>query len=83
MYKSCFKTEDSNTNCILENLIPQNYYKNNTYEIYYKCYRNCNKCNEYYDANNNNNMNCLECINGYHFVDGTNNCYDEILFMQK
>ena len=78
MYKLCFKTEDSNTNCILENLIPQNYYKNNTYEIYYKCYRNCNKCNEYYDANNNN-MNCLECINGYHFVDGTNNCYDETL----
>ena len=22
-------------------------------------------------------MNCLECINGYYFVDGTNNCYDK------
>ena len=71
-----FKTEDSNTNCILENLIPQNYLKNNTDEIYYKCHRNCKRCNDYYDANNNN-MNCLECINGYYFVDGTNNCYDK------
>ena len=31
-----FKTEDSNTNCILESLIPSNYYKNETDNIYYK-----------------------------------------------
>ena len=73
-----YKTEDSNTNFILENLIPQNYLKNNTDEIYYKCHRNCKRCNDYYDANNNI-MNCLECINDYYFVDGTNNCYNNTI----
>jgi len=73
-----YKTEDSNTNCILENLIPQNYLKNNSDEIYYKFHRNCKRCNDYYDTNNNN-MNCLECINDYYFVDGTNNCYNNTI----
>ena len=31
-----FKTEDSTTNCILESLIPDNYYKNEEDNIYYK-----------------------------------------------
>jgi len=31
-----YKTEDSNTNCILESLIPNNYHKNELDNIYYK-----------------------------------------------
>ena len=73
-YEGYFKTEDSNTNCILENLIPENYFKKND-NIYYKCYNNCKKCNNLFDAENNN-MNCLECINDYYFVYDENNCYD-------
>ena len=34
-----FKTEDSTTNCILESLIPDNYYKNEEDNIYYKKFR--------------------------------------------
>ena len=70
-----FKTEDSNTNCILESLIPENYFKNNTDNIYYKCYKYCKKCNNYF-IEENDNMNCIECINDYYFVYGTNNCYN-------
>ena len=51
-----FKTEDSNTNCIPINSIPENYYKNNTDNIYYKCYFTCSKCDIRYESNNN--MNC-------------------------
>ena len=70
-----YKTEDSNTNCILESLIPQNYIKNNSDNVYYKCHKNCKKCIDFYDANTNN-MNCLECINEHFFVHETNNCYN-------
>ena len=31
-----YKTEDSDSNCIIENLIPSNHYKNGTDNIYYK-----------------------------------------------
>ena len=68
-----FKTEDSDTNCILENLIPENYYKSNN--IYYHCYINCKKCNNSFDSINNE-MNCITCIENYYFIYGTNNCYD-------
>ena len=67
-----FKTEDSDTNCILESLIPENYYKNNN--IYYHCYINCKKCDNSFDSINNE-MNCISCIDNYYFVYGTNNCY--------
>ena len=70
-----FKTEDSNINCILENLIPENYFKNNSDNIYYKCYSNCKKCDNYFNEIKNN-MNCLECIQDYYFVNETKNCYD-------
>lgn len=70
-----FKTEDSNTNCILESLIPENYFKNNSDNIYYKCYSSCQKCTEYYDSLNND-MHCTECITDFYFVYGTNNCYE-------
>ena len=70
-----YKTEDSNTNCILESLIHENYYKNPSDNIYYHCYTSCKKCSDYYDSDTNN-MNCLECINDYFFIYGTNNCYD-------
>ena len=67
-----FKTEDSDTNCILESLIPENYYKSNN--IYYHCYINCKKCDNSFDSINNE-MNCISCIENYYFVYGTNNCY--------
>ena len=41
-----YKTDDSNTNCILENLIPENYFKNDLDNIYYKCYFSCSKCSQ-------------------------------------
>ena len=70
-----YKTQDSNTNCILESLIPENYFRNNSDNIYYKCYIYCKKCNNYYIAETDN-MNCVECITDYYFVYGTNNCYE-------
>ena len=70
-----YKTQDSNTNCILESLIPENYFKNNSDNIYYKCYTYCKKCNNDYIAETDN-MNCVECIKDYYFVYGTNNCYE-------
>ena len=70
-----YKTQNSNTNCILESLIPENYFKNNSDNIYYECYTYCKKCNGYYIAETDN-MNCVECITDYYFVYGTNNCYE-------
>ena len=69
------KTEDSNTNCLKNDSIPENYYKNETDGIYYKCYDNCKKCNRKYDLNTQN-MHCLECKDNYFFVFGENNCFD-------
>ena len=72
-----FKTEDSDTNCILSNLIPNNYYLNTSDNTYYKCHPNCNNCNSGYnqalDA-----MNCITCINDYYFIfeDNKKNCYN-------
>ena len=70
-----YKTEDSDTNCILESLIPENYYKNINDNIYYHCYTNCQKCSDYFNVETNN-MNCDECINHYYFLYGTKNCYN-------
>ena len=70
-----YKTEDSDTNCILESLIPENYYKNNVDNIYYRCFTNCQKCNGFYNSDTDD-MHCLECITNYYFVYETNNCYD-------
>ena len=69
-----FKKEDSNTNCILETLIPENYFKNPSDNIFYKCYTSCKKCSDFYNSENDN-MNCIECITNYYFVYETNNCY--------
>ena len=72
-----YKKEESNTNCIEESLIPENYFKNNLDNIYYKCYINCKKCDGFYNNDNNNeNMHCVECITDYYFVYGSKNCYD-------
>ena len=70
-----YKTEDSNTNCILESSIPENYYKNINDNIYYHCYIYCQKCSDYFNVETNN-MNCDECINHYYFLYGTKNCYN-------
>ena len=69
-----FKTEDSNTNCMLENSIPENYLKNNSDNIFYKCHQNYKKCNDFYNAENDN-MNCIECKTNFYFMYDTNNCY--------
>ena len=68
-----FKTEDSDKNCILENLIPENYYKNENNDIYYHCYTNCKTCDGSYDEINEN-MNCKSCIENYYFIYDSNNC---------
>ena len=70
-----FKTEDSDTNCILENLIPINYYKNQTNNIYYKCHENCYNCSQKYN-NESDDMYCLSCPLDYYFLNGTSNCYN-------
>ena len=72
-----FKTEDSDTNCILSNLIPNNYYLNSSDNIYYKCHPNCNNCNSGYNQVLDD-MNCLTCIKDYYFIFGNNkrNCYN-------
>ena len=70
-----YKTEDSNTNCILESLIPENYFKNESDNIYYLCHINCKKCNDTFNTETNN-MNCDECIIDYYFLYGTKNCYN-------
>ena len=80
-----FKTEDSNTNCILESLIPKNYYKNKTNNIFYKCYKTCSSCNNSIQINmetNEKNHNCIECIPDYYFLYETNNCYNESILEQ-
>ena len=71
-----YKTEDSNTNCTLESLIPNNYYKNETDNIYYKCHSNCYNCTEKYNFELDD-MHCLTCIPNYYFLDETNNCYNK------
>ena len=73
-----FKTEDSDSNCILKNLIPINYYKNQTNNIYYKCHENCYNCTNGYISDN---MNCITCKHNYYFIFGDNksNCYDKTL----
>ena len=70
-----FKTQDSNTNCILESLIPENYLKNDSDNIYYKCHSNCQKCDEYYDIAKDD-MHCTQCPKDFYFLYGTNNCYN-------
>ena len=44
-----YKTEDSDSNCILESLIKPNYYKNISDNIYYKCHSNCYNCSNGFD----------------------------------
>ena len=68
-------TEESNSNCILESLIPKNYYKNEINNIYYKCYENCFNCTEKYNKELND-MHCDICVDNYYFIHGTNNCYN-------
>jgi len=69
------KTEDSFSNCILEYLIPKNYYKNETDSIYYRCYENCYNCTEKYNLELND-MHCSMCASNFYFLNGTNNCYN-------
>ena len=73
--KGYYKTEDSKTNCIINNLIPKNYYLNSIDDIYYKCHPNCYNCSNGYASDN---MNCITCTNNYYFIYGTNksNCYN-------
>ena len=72
-----FKTEDSETNCILESLIPANYYKNLDDNIYYKCYSDCITCKRTLEHKaNTNEMGCITCISNYYLLLGTNNCFN-------
>jgi hypothetical protein len=72
-----YKTDDSNTNCILENLIPENYFKNDLDNVYYKCYFSCSKCSQL--ELDEFNHNCDKCISEYYFEYNTNNCYNNLV----
>ena len=73
-----FKTEDSETNCIFEDDISNNYYKNLEDRIYYKCFDNCETCERQLEHKADiNNMGCKTCIDNYHLVKGTQNCFDD------
>ena len=72
-----YKTEDSNTNCVLESSIPDNYYKYIEDNIFYKCYNLCNKCVRILEYKTDiNKMGCESCINNYYIQEDTTNCYD-------
>ena len=72
-----YKTEDSSTNCILESLIPENYYKYTEDNIFYKCYSLCVKCVHSLNYKTSiDNMGCSTCVDNYYIAEGTNNCYD-------
>ena len=79
-----FKTEDSNTNCMNVELIPSNYYLNETDNIYYKCHQNCQTCNGTYD-NIANDMHCILCVNNTFLLYGDNksNCYYKEQFLES
>ena len=62
-----FKTEDSNTNCLQKDLIPINYYKNISDNIFYKCFPDCFNCTTGYNYLTDN-MNCITCKNDYFFI---------------
>ena len=73
-----YKTEDSETNCILETDILPNYYKNTEDNIYYKCYQRCQTCLRVLDSlANMDNMGCESCISNYYLEYQTNNCYND------
>ena len=72
-----YKTEDSDINCILESLIPINYYKYSEDNIYYKCHTLCSKCVRVLDyKTSEEKMGCAECVTDYYLKEGTTNCYD-------
>ena len=72
-----FRTEDSETNCILESSIESNYYKNLDDNIYYKCFSNCNTCKREMEHKADiSDMGCLTCITDFYKVSQTNNCFD-------
>ena len=77
-----YKTEDSDTNCILESLIEPNYYKNTSDNIYYKCHENCYNCTMGFNPLTNN-MNCFSCKNGFYKLNGTDNCYNRTLLNES
>ena len=71
-----FKTEDSDTHCLINDSISlDNYYFNTSDNIYYHCHHNCKGCNGSYNQNTKE-MHCLDCIENYYFIYGENNCYN-------
>ena len=72
-----YKTEESDTNCILESLILENYYKYTEDNIFYKCYNLCSKCVRVLNNKTDiNNMGCASCTINYYIEEDTTNCYD-------
>ena len=71
-----YKTEDSYTNCIIKDSISlDDYYLNNSNNIYYHCHPNCKGCYGSYNSLTKD-MHCLNCINDYYFIYEENNCYN-------
>ena len=62
-----FKTEHSNTICIKKELIPSNYFINESDNIYYRCFISCKTCLKYKESKDNiENHNCIECGDNYY-----------------
>ena len=76
-----YKTEDSNAHCIMKDLISlDDYYLNNSDNIYYHCHPNCKGCYGSYNSLTED-MYCLNCSDEYYFIYGENNCYKYALIL--
>ena len=66
------------TKYICSSTIPENYYLDNSDNIYKECYYKCKQCSQ---SGDNNNNNCQQCKENYRFIDDPlsieNNCYSE------
>ena len=61
--------------------VPENYYLDNSDNIYKECYSTCKKCSQ---GGNNERHNCQECKEGLRFINDPfaieNNCYTQCSF---
>ena len=61
--------------------VPENYYLDNSDNIYKECYSTCKKCSQ---GGNNERHNCQECKEGFRFINDPfaieNNCYTQCSF---
>ena len=76
------RAEGSETHCIKNDTNFLDYYVNTSEDTYNDCYYTCNDCNESYNQTTDE-MNCISCIDGYYFIYGENNCYNNTLLNEN